>query len=458
MAGINNLLELSKRALLAYQGAMNTVGHNVANAQTPGYSRQRVDLRATGVQEGRWYLGLGVRLEAVERVRDRFLEAQILEQTARWGRFEGQRALLDRIESLFVLHSEGSLEAALSRFWSAWSDLAQQPEAMAARLAVREAALSLQHSFRTYARHLNGVREQAAEQVQEAIARVNELLRQIASLNAREYASRLQGVVDNTTLDERDRLVRELARYLEVSTQLDPETGMLRLFTGGLWLVEADKAESLELSLDSTTGTFSLRLRQHQLELQPRQGELAGLRELLNAFLPELRARLDALAQGLVSTVNVLHASGYTLDNQTGILFFDPAGTTAATIQLNSAVLADPSRIAASDQPNEPGNNAVARAIAGLRTQKLFQAGTQTPGEFAVSLQALVGARARETRAQAEQQQAILEHLNTVQDSISGVSLDEEMTHLIRYQQAYAASAKVLRTVQEMLETLLSLK
>lgn len=100
MAGINNLLELSKRALLAYQGAMNTVGHNVANAQTPGYSRQRVDLRVTGVQEGRWYLGLGVRLEAVERVRDRFLEAQILEQTARWGRFEGQRALLDRIESL----------------------------------------------------------------------------------------------------------------------------------------------------------------------------------------------------------------------------------------------------------------------------------------------------------------------------------------------------------------------
>jgi flagellar hook-associated protein 1 FlgK len=458
MAGINNLFELSKRALLAYQGAMNTVGHNVANAQTPGYSRQRVDLRQSGVQEGRWYLGLGVRLEGVERLRDRFLETQILEQTARWGRFSRERALLERLEGLFLPRTEGGLEAAFERFWNAWNDLAAQPDSLAVRGEVREAARALVHLFHSQDRYLQTLGEQALQEARQKVDRVNELLGQIARINQQEHTNRLQGVVDNTLLDERDRLVRELAGLVELTAQTDPRTGMLVLFSGGLALVQGEKAETLEFDADPARATFSLRLRNAQVAFRPAHGELGGLREFLQDTLPELRARLDTLAGELVAAVNTLHMGGFTLDGQTGIAFFDPSGTTAATIELDSAVQGDVSRIAAADRPDEPGNNAVARAIAGLRLQRWLDSGLATPGEFLSSLYGLVGSRSQQARARADAQQAILDHLQTLGEAISGVSLDEEMTHLVRFQQAYGAAARVLQTVQEMVETLLSLK
>ena len=462
--GINQLIESSRRSFRVFDGAMNTVSQNIANVNTPGFTRRRVMMRADSLASQGVIMrtpqhmatGAGVSMQAYERVRDTLLTSAEWDAHASLGAAQEDQRLLGALEGIFPV-GEGSLDSGLNDFWNAWSDLADNPTDNGVRLALREKASAVVSTLNRTDEALLLLQEGTEAVLAVGIDEINTRLSEIGDLNKRIQAARYAGSPDLAAEDRRDLLVKELSAYAPVKAVDDAETGY-SVSINGMAAVEGERTFPLELD---TSGPIP-RVFYGDTTVEYNapagdDGQLGSWLRMLHDTLPNTRQSLDDIASTLVTEVNALHSAGYGLDGGTGRDFFDSTALSAGQIRLSADVLADSQAIAASGNPAAAGDSTVALDIAGLRTQLVMGGGTETIEEFATNLVANIGSGVHRASLKAVGQAAVVDHLAAMSQGISGVSLDEEMTNLIEYQQAFAASARVLDTAQQMFDTLLAL-
>jgi flagellar hook-associated protein 1 FlgK len=460
--GLTPLLGIGTSALAAFQRALAVTGHNISNVNTPGYSRQETILTETDPQNGRpGQVGSGVQASEIRRSVDTFVDRQLLTSHERRGQFEASRNALLRVQSLFGDSNNQGLAAGLNEFFSAWQDVATNPSDATARTVLLSRAGTLTARFNQQAVELSAQRQALDGQIGQAITDINQLASKIAALNEAISHAEFSGQQANDLRDQRGVLLNQLGELAEIST-LEDGTGQLTVFVGrGQVLVDKQRAYQLSGAADpANSGLLTVQYdgggSPIPLNAVMAGGRLKGLLDARDQTIPAVQASLDQLASAVVTQVNSLHQAGYGLDGSTGQVFFTAGGTTAATIQV---AVTDIRRIAASSTAvGVPGNNTNALSIGNLHSASVAALGNVTFQEFYGALAGEVGSAVQGVERDLQAQDIIHEQLEAHRAEISGVSLDEELVNLLKYQRAFQAASRLVVVADELLQTILTLK
>lgn len=456
MASLGSILSIANSALRTSQAAVSVTAHNLANAETEGYSRQRAVLGEgfpTYTPEGAY--GTGVRVLDVARVRDEYTNTTVRRETSLEQQYNTRSEVLTRVESLLAEPGETGISAGLDRFFSAWSDLATNPTSGAARTVLRDQTADLAERIQRMGSGLEQLRMESTEPLDLSVARINAIAEGVAGLNRDIVAAESGGNTAGDLRDARDRLLDELSGLIPVSVT-QRQNGSVGVLLSGVTLV--DGADHGRVTLGIQGGQAGLALEGRPGLLPESGGSTGALLDLTNRDLPEARASLDLLAQSLVEDVNALHRTATNEAGDTNVDFFDPTGITATSIRLSDAIRADAGAIATSTAGGlgnpRPGANDVALSLAGMRDRTLTGTGL-TPDASVRMLVSEVGVSLRSALDRASVHSTLSQQAELQRASISGVSTDEEMTNLIRFQAAYAAAARIVTVADEMMEAVL---
>lgn len=451
--GISIGLNSAMRSLLAHQQAMDAVAHNVANANTPGFSRQRVVLTQapSGSPNG---VGGGVDVKGIERLHDRFIDIQTRTESGTAGDYHARATSLGFVEATLGQSGPGGLRDAMDQFFNSWRDLANAPEQSAVRTGVVAAAEAFSLTANQVARSLTDLRSDADSRISTDIAEVNSLAGRIASLNGQVLEARAAGNPASDISDERDLALNRLSQLVDVYT-VESDSGIVDVFVGGRSLVLTTSAHEMDVVRDPLNNNYGDPVwAADATPVAIRSGEIGGLLHQRDTDIPARLADLDALVARIAADVNTAHAAGYALDGvTTGTVFF--TGVTAATIKVDAAVVANPGLLAAATAAASAGDGRNALAIAGLQQAPSMSGGTEDYSTYLNGIITSAGVATRSTQGLADSQDMRLDHLESLRQSISGVNLDEEMVSMVQYQRGYEAAARVIRAIDDMLDTLM---
>jgi flagellar hook-associated protein 1 FlgK len=452
--------------MLAQQQALQTTGHNIANVDTPGYARQRVNLAtAYPSTQGAYFLGLGVNPTGVTGIVDSFMEAQLVSLKTGLGFSEAEQRALSGVADALPVTEEQGIGPALEGFWNALSELANNPAGQAERATLIGRARTLGDIFRQTRAALVDVQTHLDKDLDAAVRRVNTILPQIASLNQKITEGEVGGQRANDFRDQRQMLLQELAQ-LTGATAHEENNGQLTVQVDGVLLVSGQTAASLDASQLNPTGFrmvkyVNLQGASYDATAILTKGEIGGLITARDATVAGFINRLDTFAKTLVDAVNAQHAQGFDVNGAAGGNFFSPIAATAGAadvVQVDSAVLADPRLIAAAQSANStPGDNRNARALAGLRTSSQAALGGATFKDYFVRLVSDVGQQVQTSQDTHAFQQALVDQMQQRRESLSGVNIDEEVSNLIKFQRAFQAASRLISVGDEMYETIVNI-
>jgi flagellar hook-associated protein 1 FlgK len=456
MPSLGSILQIATTGLRTQQQALNVTAHNIANASTEGYSRQRAVLTATpGVHLPDGVFGSGAGVSDIQSVRDGLLDSAYFRELTVSSEFDGRATILRRVEGLFEEPSELGLAAALDRFHSAWSELSVNPSSTPVRTVLRQTASVLTQKFDELASGLDAIRQEAEARLQQGVDSANSLMSRIGDLNRQIVSTEADGTTAGDLRDARGRALAELADLLPVQV-VERDNGSMGVIVSGVTVV--DGAEALSLEVRAAGGAWEIGVVGRTGGLDG-GGRLGGLIDVVNSDLPEVRQGLDDLAAALVEETNLVHRTGTNPDGATGIDFFDPVGVTASSIGLSVEVLADERAIAAGTPDGSgdyrAGANDVALELASLRDRTLGALGL-SGGDHYRGLVSSVGVAVRSMDQAAESHRILADQADIRRMRVSGVSVDEELVKMIEFQRAYQASARVISAADEMLQSLLA--
>lgn len=440
-------LRTALQSLLSHQAALMVTAHNTANAQNPTYSRQVARLQAAPLPwplpEGGDGEGTGVRVAEIGRQHDALLEALLRTNGSRVAYWKTLREGLERVEEGVQEPSAGSLAASLTAFFQAWRDVASEPGNEGGRATLLEQAQSLLEQASALRKHLLQEQRLVVLQAEQEVEELNRLLAQVAQRNGEIAAAQAAGSWPNDGLDARDALLRGIAERLSIQVHPQPN-GTVLVMAAGQELVAGTRPRTVRL-LREGEGALQFVLEDTGEPLQVGEGRLGALRDLAREALAEFAQGLERWLEGLLRTVNALHTRGYGLEGSTGLPFFVQEGQ---EWRVNPELWAQPERIAASET-GAPGDGRIAAAIGRLAEEE------PGPLQGYTAWVGRVAGRVRAARTTAEALEEVHRSLSNRRDALSGVSLDEEMVDLMRFQQAYTAAARVLQAVDQLLSTLL---
>lgn len=468
MSKISGLMDVGKRSMQNSQTALQTVSHNIANKSTEGYSRQRVDLEtAPAIGIGNLRIGMGARASQISRTNNPWLEKQIQKEQTTMGFHNGRTGSLERVEQIYNEQLNKGLSQFMTQFFNSYRELSNSPESLASRTMVREAGQQLVDDFNRVNQQLKDVQDDIDGQIVNLVDQVNKITKEISTLNEKIVQIEVQGIHANDERDRRDLLLKQLGEKLEISWA-EGDDGQVTITAGNtaflvsggsstdLLALKSDPRDRVQLHYRSSdTGT------PFNLTSQFKGGQVGGLLEVRDVIIEEALTNVDTLAFNLAKEVNRIHIEGHDRHGKQGVLFFDmPMDEKGASekIRLNQTISNDVSRIAAGNKPNAPGDNTIANMISALQYRQVMQGGTATFDDFYNARVGELGTITQRARSTQEAQKSILEQMGMIRESISGVSLDEETTKMIEMQKLYDASARVIRTADEMFDTVLSLK
>jgi flagellar hook-associated protein 1 FlgK len=570
MSGINHILDMAARALLSEQAGLEVTGHNVANVNTPGYSRQRVNLETASPLPSPWGpLGDGVKVQGIQRAFDPFITARLDEKTAAFMEYQARKAFLDQVAALFNETNEAALTDRLSAFWASWHDLANNPAGSAERQTLQQNALSLCETLNFQADRLALERSSLEQQVGPLLHEINAHAARIAQLNGEIQAAEAGGQLANDLRDQRQMELSRLAELTGIRYYTSGD-GLINVnLVNGTSLVQGVRSWTLDFSegADDSLAIFwngPNGLREN-ITASLSGGKLAALLAVRDSLIPSYQQNLDQIARELIAAVNSLHTQGVGLDlfasatgtyavidpdlplGSSGLTFGDRivdgsleilverngfllasstiavtpdltlnevvnvinndpnlgglvtasldgnrlkistnqasdtlgfvrdssgillalglntffAGDKAYTLAVNPWVLENPGLIAAgrfdATGARAPGDNRNALALAALENAPAGPDGLT----FAQAYRRLVTDIGLETERAGQEAlfyQKLVDQLTQMRDAVSGVSLDEELANLIRFQRAYQAAARLISVADELYQTLLALK
>ena len=429
-------LQTALRGLLAHQAAIDTVGHNISNATTEGYSRQTAQMQTTLALQvpGRtaWgqtsEIGTGVEVATYSRVRDSFLDVQYRAQSMQLGYNSASSNSLDQVELGLAEPGDTGLQSQLSKFWNAWGDLANSPDGAATRQALLDQAGVVTQTFKQINAQLNTVATQATAEYASIVGpqgQVVQIANEIGSLNQAIKSSVSMGSQPNDLLDRRDLLLDQLSQLSQVSTT-DNGDGTIDVAFGNVTLVSSTTVNWPQAAFAATTGKL---------------GALTDISKP-GGVIDSYKTSLNAAAKSLADTVNSVYNPTSTAG---GDFFAYTAGSEAAT--LNVAVPST-SAIKTSANPATPNANDLALAVGALRGGAADAAYSAFVSRVANDVNTI---KRQETNSQ-----ALVDSVSDRRQSVSGVSLDEEMTNMIRFQRGFQASSRAMSTVDDMLDALIN--
>ena len=459
MPGLFQALEVGKRALLGHQVSMQTIGHNIANASTPGYTRQRVTMTTTAPEVTTYgSIGSGLKVDDIRQVKDLFLGQQYRDAQKDQGRWTYLNKTYTQIESIFSEPQDGSLNEVLDTFWNEWSALSSDAENSGNRSSLIASANQLINSFAELANSLTDLQEATDQDLESMTAEVNSISDEISRLNQQIVTNELDGSSANDLRDKRDLLLDQLASLIDVNTH-EQSNGSMSVYMGSMLLVDGPDSFDIDAKAerDGENVTHRLVWQGTEFELTNKNGQMAGLLETRDEIIPDYLDQLNKLSRTIVEQVNTLHMSGYGLDGTTGVAFFDPNFTDAHELRLNQQIVEDKNMIAASNSANidDRSNGDIAALLADLRNTKVLSSDTATINEYYVSFVANMGVEAREADSFDSNYELVSQQIDNQRQSVEGVSLDEEMANLIAAQHAFEAASRLITAMDEALDTVI---
>ena len=458
MSGSFSSLNTALTALRYNRVAMDVASGNIANVGTDGYARRRVNAEAVGApaQPALWSrydgVGGGVAVSGVERMVDALLDVRARREHGNQGYLDIRQTVLERVESGIGEPGDNGVAAAIADFRSGWHDLANNPGSDAARAQVLGRAATLADAIRIQSRNIDAESGDLRVRALAGVAEVNTVASDLAATNRSIAIASLNGTDAGVLLDKRDQLAMRLSELTGATTTLRADGGF-DIEVRGVPLVTGQDAGTLQIAtgitasgdsdgnpisyaITDTSGTTSVPVGM--------TGEIGGVTDLLTTTLPAYAAGLDAVAQQLADEINTQHQAGYDAAGSPGQPFFsyDPANPAASL----AVALTTPEQVAASSIPGgglDAGNATALASVTGVED----------------SYQRLVngfGTEVASVRRLAANQQVLTNQVDGSREQLSGVSLDEEMVSMLSSQRAYEAAARVMTTVDSVLDTLIN--
>jgi flagellar hook-associated protein 1 len=526
-------LEAAKRGMMTQQAALYVTGHNVANANTPGFTRQRVNFVQTepfpapGLNRPQipGQMGTGVKAGSIERVREYFLDIQYRGENNKLGYWEARADAIAKMEDIMNEPSDNGLAKTMDQFWQALQDLSVNPENEGARSVVRQRGLAVVETFHYLSNSLSQIQTDIGTQIGVTVTQINSLAKQISELNKQIASVEPNGYLPNDLYDERDRLIDELSKLINVQVEKHPTGGNSLATAEGtydiyflngnekVYLVQGGDFQSISFpdgqdvdgdkeyikEMPPVTGVTELQVGGTSVSFTSNNqvtfpmGKLRGLIEaygyvsgqdssgqpIVTGIYPDMLNNLDKLAYTFGKLFNAVHEKGYGLNGETGVSFFDGLGQeakgAAKTIRL-SADIDDLANIAASTEYGKPGNgnNAINLANVGsmlLSSNTISLIGTSatiqmsdlqlplTSGTIQTNYQGWIGklgVDGQQANRMKNNSDVLCQSVEERRQSVSSVSLDEEMMNMIKFQHAYNAAARQITVVDEMLDKIIN--
>ncbi len=460
--GLSVGLDSAVKALRAHQLAVDVASHNIANANTPGFSRQRALLRPVGMTASDRYsrdsllgrAGNGVEAREIQRVRDQFLDFQARSALGQKSQYETLSRGLQQMEVVFNDPSDDGLGGVMGKFWAAWHDVVNDPESSTARVTLVHATTTMTTRLQRAHTDLTNQRKDQDRQISAIGDEINVAAREIAALNLQIKQVELNGDHANDLRDRRDTLLDELSTVAQITYSEQPDTSVV-VYLGNHELVSGSINREVKTAADPLQpGMTRLQFVHDGADVVSATGKLRGVLDARDIGIPDTLNKLNALATGLINAVNGVHTTGYGLDNTTGQAYF--SGTDASNIAINATIAANPQQIATAAAANAVGDSSIALAIANLQQSATMSAGTETFDEFYANMVSVLGADVNRAKGLADSGDVLYSHLDSLRLSVSGVNLDEELTNLNSAQHAYNSAARVVTVIDEMLDTLIN--
>jgi len=492
---LNSILEIGKSGLNIYQLATEVTSQNIANVNTPGYSRQQVVLETAPTTTANGFpLGTGVRISAIERYYDGLLQQQLVTAQSTQGNDTTKSNVLQQIEPTFNEVANDGLGAAISNFFGSWQDLSLNAAGSTERQTVLSRAQILVDNFHSVSTTLTNTIATQDSALVPLTSDISEKLKNIAQLNGQIKITQLVSGNANELKDQRDQLLRDLSTKVGISYKEqsdgtvdvnlagDPTKALVTgdqyatMYTdnaGGttkndIYLTAVGNpppanTPATDAKITTTVGGTNNSLGELGATLALRGTNVVGIS---NGIIGGYLAKVNELANQIVTQVNNNHNDvtaqtlipphrAYDINGAAGGDFFVGTGVTAATISLN---ITDANKIAASSSATAPADGSNALVIAGIQNASIpFATGSATLNSYYDSLVSKVGLDVQSSKNTVAQDNAFTQQLTTLQQSNSGVSLDEELTNMVKYQRSYQASAKLITTATDMMDTVLGL-
>ncbi|MFA5524918.1 MAG: flagellar hook-associated protein FlgK [Tissierellales bacterium] len=461
--------------LLTSQRKLHITNHNIANANTEGYSRQIATQNATVPHRlpGIGFVGTGTDITSIDRVRDSYLDYKYRTENAPLGEWEIKRNTLLDIEHILKETEDEGLSKYVDDFFKSLEDLSKNPSDDSYRVAVREKAISMTNHLNETATKLYNLERDVNYQINAQVKKVNDIGSQIRNLNEQIYKLEIDGNKANDLRDQRDLLISELSKLVNV--QVTEQDGKLKVSIGGASLVEHSNLSRLQDPPRTVVSEISgEKLVQVEWEngnkLALKSGEIKGLLDVRDGSgvngqyggIPYYVERLNDFADIFAKKINEVHSLGYNANGASGInLFYQPMDDStappteipisAATIKIDPRIIESLDNIAAGKYSNEADDNNNILDIIGLRESKSFFSGSKhsqgTPEDYITSILSTLGVDSQSAIRMQDNQKLILSGIETRIESVSSVDPDEEMADMVRFMKTYTASAKMISTL-----------
>ena len=429
---------------------MDVTGHNLANVDTPGYSRQVASFQDNGAYQywdhGNFSLGQGVSISQINRVRDAYLEQAHNGTSSDLGKASVYSDGLGRIDDIYGEPSNSGISAGIDKLFNSFSGLASDPSGAAAKAGVKSAGQDLADGIRSRWADMDQLSKQAQDQISTTTSQINDLAATIAKLNQQIVVTSVNGA-PNDLMDQRDSAVNQLSQLVDIHTT-KTSNGSIAISAGGFGLVDGDHANKFPSQYDAASSTVS----DGTSTFSVRGGQLAGLFGTLDQSNRQ-KATLDNLANTLRTQVNKLHESGKGSDGTTGIAFFNDSNPQHGAIDFNlsDAIKNDPTKVMSS-VTGKPGDGGLAQALSDMRSTAQPTLGKQTISDFFKTNLAAIASDANYQKNQAATYSAVASQTESQIAANSGVSVDEEMVNMTKLQRAYQASAKMMTIFDQVLQ------
>jgi flagellar hook-associated protein 1 FlgK len=468
MLGLFGALNMAGQSLQTQMAGIEVTGQNLSNVNTTGYTRQAVDIETSpDITTGIGPEGTGAEAVSIQQITDALLNGQIQNQQSLNGYWNSQQNALQSIQDNLneflsnTTSNSGStvtssgLSTMLSNFFNDAQAVATSPTSMSARQAIISDAQSLASAFNQINSEFNQANTSLNSSLGTDVDSANQLLSNIATLNSQISLAEFGGGHPNDLIDQQQQDLQNLAQLTNITTTAG-NNGAVNVSIGGQTLVSGNQVVDTLQTYDPGNGNLLVETATGGVHLTLTGGSMQGTIDARDGTLATLQAGVNNLASTFITLVNGIYATGYGLDSTTGSAFF--TGTDAATIGVNSSLINDPSLFQASGYSSATNDNSVALQLAELGQNALASLDSQTYSGYYDQVVGGFGDAVQHANTEVSNQTAVTNMLTNQRASVSGVSIDQEMTNLLGFQQAYEASAELVTTINQLFGDTLAMR
>lgn len=444
--------DITRSGLFTAQKGLKVTQNNITNANTDGYAREQLvigELAYNNKGSLDTQMGDGSMPLAVNRIVDEQFIKESRNQQGEVGYYGTMNSRLSEVESLFNETGDQSVSSLMKDFFNTWEEASKYPEDLAYRQTLIGKGSSLTNVINSISTQLRGIKDVSDQRIESSVGKVNELTKKIADINKKIIAS--PGVDANPLIDEQDRYLNELSKYVDINIQYD-DKGISTISSGNGLLVSKTDAYTVKGIFDNDTQKWKLANNSGGM-ITPTKGSLAAEIEVRNNTINGYEDKLNTLVSTLINQVNTHHQTGYGLDGTTGVNFFD--GTDAASVRISSAVENNPEKIGLSSANGKTGNSDIGKLIAALSDKPVLSGGTESLITYHQRMVFDMGTDLSNASLSEQMHENVLTQIESQKNEVQGVNIDEEMMNMMQFQHFYQANARTMQTLNSMYDSLL---